>query len=434
MLEKYFQLKAHGTNPKQEFMAGVTTFITMSYIIFVNPNMLSSAGMNFNAVLFATCVSAAAASLIMGLYANYPFALAPGMGINAYFTYAVVLGMGYAWETALGAVFISGVIFIILTALRLREVLIRAIPNGIKLGTSLGIGLFITFIGLKNAGIIVAHPATLVGLGDLTQPAVLVGIVGLLLTASLIARKTQGAILWGIIASTVLALLAGVAQLPDAIFGLPAVTDIETTFLAFDLKAAIMLGVLEIIFVFLFVDMFDTIGCVLGLSKQAGYLDEKGELPRANRVLMADSIGTTVGACLGTSTVTTYLESASGIAEGGRTGLTAVVVGGLFLVALIFTPIIGVVPAVATAPALIIIGGLMLQNALHIEYDDMSEVIPAFLTMIMMPLTFSIATGLAFGFISYPIVKALSGRIREVSPLVWALAALFLARFAFLAE
>lgn len=415
-------------------MAGVTTFVTMGYIIFVNPAMLSDAGMNFNAVLFATCVSAAIATILMGLYANYPFALAPGMGINAYFTYGVVLGMGYDWQTALGAVFISGVAFIILTLIKARELIMNAIPKGIKVGTVLGIGLFIAFIGLKNAGIIVKHPATMVTIGSITQPAVLVAIFGLLLIAVLVSRKIKGAILWGILASTLLAIMTGVSNAPTAVFGVPTLSDVSMTFFQMDIKAAITIGLLEIIFVFLFVDIFDSIGTMTGLSKQAGYLDANGKLPRADKALMADGVGTTVGACLGTSTVTAYIESASGIAEGGRTGLTAVVVGVLFLLALFFTPIIGAVPAVATAPALIIVGALMLQNVRDLDFDDMSEVIPAFLTMIMMPLTFSIATGLAFGFISYPIIKALSGKLRDVSFMVWILGALFVLRFIFLAE
>ncbi|ADU65893.1 NCS2 family permease [Desulfurispirillum indicum] len=434
MLESMFRLSANKTNVRQELMAGVTTFVTMGYIIFVNPAMLSDAGMNFNAVLFATCVSAAIATILMGLYANYPFALAPGMGINAYFTYGVVLGMGYDWQTALGAVFISGVAFIILTLIKARELIMNAIPKGIKVGTVLGIGLFIAFIGLKNAGIIVKHPATMVTIGSITQPAVLVAIFGLLLIAVLVSRKIKGAILWGILASTLLAIMTGVSNAPTAVFGVPTLSDVSMTFFQMDIKAAITIGLLEIIFVFLFVDIFDSIGTMTGLSKQAGYLDANGKLPRADKALMADGVGTTVGACLGTSTVTAYIESASGIAEGGRTGLTAVVVGVLFLLALFFTPIIGAVPAVATAPALIIVGALMLQNVRDLDFDDMSEVIPAFLTMIMMPLTFSIATGLAFGFISYPIIKALSGKLRDVSFMVWILGALFVLRFIFLAE
>ncbi|MBB5021245.1 NCS2 family permease [Desulfurispira natronophila] len=434
MLESLFKLSARKSNVRQECTAGITTFVTMGYIIFVNPSMLSSTGMNFNAVLFATCVSAAIATLLMGLYANYPFALAPGMGINAYFTYGVVLGMGYDWQTALGAVFISGIAFIILTLVRARELIMNSIPMGIKIGTVTGIGLFIAFIGLKNAGIIVENPATLVSLGNLTNAPVLVSIFGILAISVLVARKIRGAILWGILASTILAIMMGVSQVPDSVFGTPSLSDVSTTFLQMDIKAAITIGLLEIIFVFLFVDIFDSIGTITGLSKQAGYLDENGKLPNADKTLMADGVGTTVGACLGTSTVTAYIESASGIAEGGRTGLTAVVVGICFLLALLFTPIIGAVPAVATAPALIIVGAMMLQNITDLKFKDMSEVIPAFLTMIMMPLTFSIATGLAFGFISYPIIKTLSGKVREVSFMVWLLAALFVLRFIFLSE
>lgn len=435
MLESIFGLRANNTSLRQEMTAGLTTFITMGYIVFVNPSILAEAGMNFNGVLFATCVAAALGCFVMGFLANYPFALAPGMGINAYFTYAVVLGMGHSWQTALGAVLISGLLFIFLTLIRAREVIVRAIPESIRIGTALGIGLFISFIGFKNAGIVVDHPATLVGLGNMLDTGVLVSVLGLLVTGILVARRIRGGILIGILSATLLAVFTGLAQRPESLIGLPQSADIAAVAFEFDLMAALKLGFLEIVFVFLFVDMFDTIGSVLGLSRQAGYTsDTQRELPRINRVLMADSVASTAGAMLGTSTVTTYIESASGISEGGRTGLTAVTVGVLFLLALVFTPIVGIVPAQATAPALIIVGAYMLRNATALDYDDMSETIPAFLTMITMPLSFSIATGLAFGFISYPIIKVLSGRAREVSAITWVLAALFLARFIFLAE
>jgi AGZA family xanthine/uracil permease-like MFS transporter len=429
MLERLFRLQENGTTVRTELEAGLTTFLTMAYILVVNPLILSEAGVPIEGALFATAVSAAIGSVLMGLLANYPFALAPGMGLNAYFTYSVVLGLGVPWQTALGAVFISGIVFILLTLGRIRELVVRAIPLPLKLATGAGIGLFIAFLGLKNAGIVAASPATLVTLGEVTTLPVLIAIVGLIVTAALMARGWKSSIIVGIVLTAVAAYLTGVATPPS---GIVAVPDASGTFLAMDLKGALALGLFQVIFVFLFVDLFDTVGTLIGLGAQAGFLTKDGELPRAQRALMADAVATSAGAVLGTSTVTSYIESATGVAEGGRTGLTAVVVGVLFLLAVFFSPLAAAVPAVATAPALIIVGSLMLKNALGIDWNDTTDAVPSFLTIIAMPLTFSIANGLALGFIAYPLIKLLAGRAKEVSPLVYVLAALFVLRYAYL--
>jgi adenine/guanine/hypoxanthine permease len=429
VLERLFRLRENGTDVRTELEAGVTTFLTMAYILAVNPLILAEAGVPIEGALFATAAAAGVGSILMGLLANYPFALAPGMGLNAYFTYSVVLGMGVPWQTALGAVFISGVVFIVLTLARIRELVIRAIPMALKLATGAGIGLFIAFIGFRNAGLVAASPATLVTLGEVTTLPAVLAVLGLSLTAALLARGWKSAIIVGIVATALAAYLAGVAPPPTAIVAVP---DPTGTLMQMDVAGALGLGLLQVVFVFLFVDLFDTVGTLVGLGRQAGYLTEEGELPRANRALMADSVATTAGAMLGTSTVTAYIESATGVAEGGRTGLTAVTVGALFFLAIFFSPIAAAVPAVATAPALIIVGSLMLKSALAIVWEDPTEAVPAFVTLIAMPLTFSIANGLALGFISYPLVKMLAGRWREVSPLVVIVALLFVMRFLYL--
>lgn len=430
LLERWFGLREAGTTVRTELEAGVTTFLTMAYILVVNPQILGDAGVPIEGALFATAASAALGSILMGLIANYPFALAPGMGLNAYFTYTVVLGLGVPWQTALGAVFISGITFILLTIGRIRELVIRGIPLTLKLATGAGIGLFIAFIGLRNAGVVVANEATMVTLGDLTSLPVLLAMGGLVLTAALMARGWKTAIIGGIIATAAAAYVTGVAEPPRGIVSIP---DPSSTFMAMDVRGAISLGLLQVVFVFLFVDLFDSVGTLVGLGRQAGYLTPSGELPRAQRALMADAVATTAGATMGTSTVTAYVESATGVAEGGRTGLTAVTVGGLFLLAIFFSPIAAAVPAVATAPALIIVGSLMLRAVTSIDWNDATEAVPAFLTIIGMPLTYSIANGLALGFISYPIIKVLAGRGREVGILAYSLALLFVLRFAFIA-
>lgn len=428
-LERAFHLRAHGTTVRTEVEAGLTTFLTMAYVLAVNPLILHQAGVPVAGALFATAVAAAVGCFLMGALANYPFATAPGMGLNAYFTYAVVLGLHYPWQTALGAVFLSGVVFLVLTLLRIRELVVKAIPLGLKLATGAGIGLFIAFIGLKNAGVVGASEATFVTLGKITSLPTILAIAGLIVTAALMARGWKSAIMVGIILTAAAAYLTGVAQPPTAVMALP---DASGTFLKMDVRGALGLGLLHVVFVFFFVDLFDTVGTVVGLGHQAGFLTPEGDLPKAQRALLTDSIATIVGATLGTSTVTAYIESATGVAEGGRTGLTAVVVGILFLFAVFFSPLAAGIPAMATAPALIVVGSLMLKGALEVRWDDETEAIPAFLTMIGMPLTFSIANGLALGFVSYPAIKLLAGRGREVSPLVYVLAALFVIRYAYL--
>lgn len=429
VLERFFRLRENGTTVRTEVEAGLTTFLTMAYILAVNPLILSEAGVPIEGALFATALSAALGTLVMGLLANYPFALAPGMGLNAYFTYSVVLGMGVPWQTALGAVFLSGVAFILLTLGRVRELVIKAIPLTIKLATGAGIGLFIAFIGFRNAGLITASEATFVTLGRVTALPTLLALGGLILTAALMARGWKSAIIVGILATAAAAFLTGVGTPPERLFSVP---DVRSTFLAMDVRGALGLGLLQVVFVFLFVDLFDSVGTLVGLGRQAGFLTPEGDLPRAQKALMADAVATTVGATLGTSTVTAYIESATGVAEGGRTGLTAVTAGLLFAVAVFLSPLATAVPAIATAPALIIVGSLMLKAVLSLAWDDPTEAVPAFLTLIGMPLTFSIANGLAIGFISYPLLKVLAGRAREVSPLVYVLALLFVLRFAYL--
>jgi AGZA family xanthine/uracil permease-like MFS transporter len=424
-----FKLSENKTTVRTELAAGLTTFLTMAYIIFVNPQILSDAGVPRDGALFATCLSAAVGSLIMGLLANYPFALAPGMGLNAYFTYTVVKTMGYDWRVALGAVFISGVVFLILTLARIRAMIVDAIPMTMKTSVAAGIGLFIAFIGLKNAGVIMAAPVTLVTLGHITSKSALLALGGLIVTTALMARGHKAAIIIGIFLVTAAAILLGLSKLPSGAIQTP---DVSSTFMKLGVGAALKLGALDVVFIFLFVDLFDTIGSLMGLGRQAGYLTPDGKMPRVNRALFADAIATIAGSIFGTSTVVTYIESATGVSEGGRTGLTAVTVAGLFVVAMFFAPIAGAIPPIATAPALIITGALMIGAVTSIKWGDMTEAVPAFLTMLAMPLTFSIANGLALGFIFYPLLKVLTGRWREASPLVYVLAGLFILRYAYL--
>ncbi len=429
-IEEYFEFEKYNTNMKVETLAGITTFMTMAYIIFVNPQILSTAGMDFGAVMVATCIASAIATLIMGLYAKYPFALAPGMGLNAYFTYGVCLGMGIDWRVALGAVFISGILFIILTLTKIRTWIFNVIPNAIKYGTAVGIGLFIAFIGLKNAGIIVDSKATLVTLGNLTEPSALLALFGIFLTSILVSRNVIGAILIGIIVTSLIGMILGISPFPEGIISMPP--SVEPTFLKLDIIGALNLGLLTIVLAFFFVDMFDTLGTLSALASQAGYLDKDGKLPRVEKALMADATGTVVGSLFGTSTVTTYIESASGIALGGRTGFVSVVVAILFLLSLFFYPVVKAIPPYATASALVIVGALMMKSIKNIDFDDYTEAIPAFITLLTIPLTFSIATGLALGFITYPILKVFTGRWREVHWLVYVLAAIFALRFIYL--
>lgn len=427
MLETLFKLREHGTNVKTEVLAGFTTFLTMAYIIFVNPAILSETGMDFKAVFVATCIAAALGSAVMGLVANYPIALAPGMGLNAYFTFSVVKGMGVSWQVALGAVFLSGVIFMVVSLFKVREAIVNAIPHSLKLAISAGVGLFLAIIALKNAGIVVAHPATLVTLGNVHDPKVLLAIFGFLLILALEYRKITGGVIIGVLVVTVLAILLGYQQF-NGVFSMPP--SIEPTFMQMDLEGALTAGLLGVVFVFFFVDLFDTTGTLVGVSHRAGLLDSEGKLPRLKKALMADSTAIVAGAALGTSSCTAYVESAAGTAVGGRTGLTAVVVALLFLAALFLSPLAGAVPAYATAPALCYVAVLMARGLAEINWDDLTESAPAVITAVAMPFTFSIADGIAFGFISYAGLKLLAGRHKDISPAVIVIAGLWILKFA----
>ncbi|NLA57910.1 MAG: NCS2 family permease [Firmicutes bacterium] len=414
-------------------MAGITTFMTMAYIIFVNPSICSETGMPFAAVMYATIASSVLATVLMAFLANYPFALAPGMGLNAYFTYSVVLGMGMPWQTALGAVFISGVVFLVLSVSRVREEIVNAVPGTLKSAIGAGIGLFIAFIGLKGSGIMVSDPATYVAIGKLTEPNTVVTIIGLVITSILLVRGVRGAILYGILISTAVAIPFGVTTFPKGIVQWPSLSAWEPILFKLDIGGALRWGIFDVIFAFLFVDMFDTVGTLIGVSTRGGFLDEKGHLPRADRALLSDSIGTIAGAMFGTPTVTTYVESAAGVAAGGRTGLTALTTAVCFALAAFFLPIVSIVPEAATAPALILVGVMMMGAITRIDWNDFSEAIPALLTLAGMPFTFSIANGIAFGFISYSVIKLLSGKGKEVHWVIHVLALLFVLRFIYLA-
>ena len=414
---------------RRELVGGLTTFMTMAYIVVINPQILAQAGMPSDGVVFATCISAAVASLVMGLYANYPIAMAPGMSLNAYFTYSVCLGMGIPWRTALGVVFLSGVLFVLLTITRVREQIVNGIPNCLKHSTAAGIGMFIAFVGLRNAKLVVANPATFVGIGNVSLLEVQAACFGIVFTVILMARKVNGAILIGIAGTMLLGILRGLTHWPTAWLSIPHPAG---TFLQLDLRAAVHLGLFEIVFAFLFVDLFDNVGTLVGVCEQGGFVKD-GRIPRVGRALLADGVGTVFGALTGTSTVTSYIESASGVAAGARTGLSNVFVALLFLMAVFFSPIAGAIPAFATAPALILVGALMTQSISHVAWDDFTEAFPAFLTMLTMPLTFSIATGLSLGVIGYTVVKVGAGRYREVSIVLWILTLLFILRYVYLA-
>lgn len=430
-LEEYFELSQLGTNLRTELLAGLTTFLTMSYIVFVNPSILAETGMAPAAVTAATCLAAAAGSLGMGLFARHPIALAPGMGINAYFTYGVVLGMGVAWQTALGAVFLSGVVFLLLTLVGVRQRIVEAIPREIYHATAAGIGLFLALIGLRNAGLIVDDPATLVTLGDLSQPATLLAIAGLLGIAGMLAWRVKGAMLLGILGGAAVAIASGITEWRPGSLDIDAIG--QTAF-ELDIAGAFELGLLEIVFVFLFVDFFDTVGTILAVATRAGLVSSDGKIPRLGRMLTVDASATMIGALSGTSTTTCYIESSAGVAAGGRSGLTAVVVGVLFLLALPLAPVIGLIPAAATAPALILVGSMMASAVREIDWDDVTISVPAFLTLLTIPLTYSIANGLAIGFLAYDALKILRGEGGKVPWLTHVLAALFLARFVYLAS
>jgi adenine/guanine/hypoxanthine permease len=429
-LERYFEFKALGADWKTEILAGATTFITMAYIVFVNPTILQETGMPFTAVVAATCLSAAFGSIAMGAYARYPIALAPGMGLNAYFTYTVVKGMGIPWQTALGAVFLSGVAFFILTLTGIRQLIVSAIPPELYAAVAAGVGLFIAFIGLKNAGIIVPDPATTVALGNLRDPNTLLAIFGLLLIAGLLAWGVRAAMLLGILATTLTGAALGLVSWHPQSYKL---TEISATAFKLDIASTLKIGLIEIVFVFLFVDLFDNIGTLVAVGKKARlFVDNK--IPRIERIFLADASATIVGSLTGTSTVVSYIESSAGVAAGGRTGVTAIVTGLLFVAALFVAPLVGAIPAAATAPALIIVGSFMASAVGEIDWADFTVAVPAFLTMMMIPLTFSIANGLAFGFTTFTLLKIFRGEFRRVNAVVYILTLLFLLRFYYMGK
>jgi AGZA family xanthine/uracil permease-like MFS transporter len=429
LLERYFGLAENQTTVRRELLGGLTTFLTMAYIVVVNPQILAKAGVPIEGVVFATCASAAVATLVMGLYANYPIALAPGMSLNAYFTYTVCLGMHVPWRTALGVIFFSGVVFLILTVSRVREQIVNGIPDCLKHSTAGGIGMFIAFVGLRNANLVVANPATFVSLGSFANHEAQLACVGLAIMLVLMTRKVSGAILIGILATTLLGMLRGMAEWPTKIFSLPHPS---STWLQLDLRGALHLGLFEIIFVFLFVDLFDNVGTLVGVCEQAGLVKD-GKIPRVGRALISDAVGTVFGSLTGTSTVTSYIESAAGVAVGARTGLANVFTAALFLLAAFCAPLAAAIPGYATAPALILVGALMTESLGRVEWSEFTEAVPAFVTLLATPLTFSIATGLSLGLISYTLVKIASGKFREISAVIWILTALFILRYVYLA-
>jgi AGZA family xanthine/uracil permease-like MFS transporter len=437
MLDRIFALKRNGTTVRTEVFAGFTTFLTMAYIVVVNPSILGQTGMPLAAVAAATCVAAGVGSILMGVMSNYPLALAPGMGLNAYFTFTVVKGLGVPWQTALGCVFLSGVAFLILTAVGARQLIVNAIPRSLFSAVAGGVGLFIAFIGFKDAGIVVSNPATTVALGTLASPPVALSLLGLIAIAALQAWKVKGAILFGILGTTLVGWAMGLAH-PGAASA--SLADMSATAFrlnipgALNLKGGFGAALIEIVFVFLFVDLFDNVGTLVAVTKRAGFVQPDGTIPRLSRILFADSIATLIGALAGTSTVTSYVESAAGVEVGGRTGLTSVVVGVLFLLTLLFAPWVQAIPAAATAPALILVGAMMMGALTEVEWFEPLEAIPAFLTLIMIPLSFSIANGLAFGIVSHAVLTLVTGRARRGDWLLFLLAALFVLRFVYLSK
>lgn len=429
MLERYFGLAEAGTTVRVEVLAGVTTFLTMAYIIVVNPSILAVAGMDKDSVFVATCLAAALSCFIMGLYANYPIALAPGMGLNAFFAFGMVKGMGLSWETALGAIFCSSVLTVALSLSPARAWIFDGIPKALKFGIAGGIGLFLAIIGLKNAGLVVDHPATLITLGDVKQPAVILAAIGFMVMVALEARKFPGAIIIAILGTTAAGVILGLSPFHGIVSAPPS---IAPTFLKLDIWGALQFGVISTILVLMFVDLFDTAGTLVGVSQRAGLLTADGKLPRLKKALVADSSASLIGSLLGTSNTTSYIESAAGVEAGGRTGLVAVVVGLLFLAALVFAPLANTVPAYATAPALVLVACYMAKGLVDLDWGDITEYAPGMIAAISMPFTFSIAHGIAFGFIAYAAIKTLAGRPGEVSGAVWTIAILFVLKFAFL--
>ncbi len=438
-MEKFFKLKEHNTNTRTEVLAGITTFMTMAYILAVNPGILSASGMDFGAVFTATVLSSVIATLAMALLANYPFALAPGMGLNAFFAFTVAAN--YGWQMALVAVFIEGVLFLLLSAVNVREAIFNAIPKNLKHAVGVGIGMFIAFIGLKNAGIIIADPATAVALGDITSVSAILALVGTIVTVVFVAKKVRGALLWGILITYALGLFCEVAGIyvpnpeagaysliPSAIVSLPPSIsgyNILAAFSSISFSGVNIMDIVVVVFAFLFVDVFDTIGTLIGVSTKAGLLDKDGKLPKVKQALFADALGTTVGAALGTSTVTTYIESAAGVSDGGRTGLTSLVTAGCFFLALFFSPLFSVIPAFATAPALIVVGLFMLEAITRIDFKDYTESFPAFISIVIMPFTGSISDGIIFGILSYVALKLFTKKSKEINPVMVVVSILF---------
>jgi AGZA family xanthine/uracil permease-like MFS transporter len=429
MLEQLFKLSENKTNVRTEIVAGVTTFLTMAYIIFVNPSILSKAGMPFGPVFAATCLAAAVGTLLMAFLANYPIALAPGMGLNAYFAFVVVGVMKYSWQVALGCVFISGVIFFIISVLPIREWIVNAIPKSLKMAIAAGIGLFLALIAFENASIVVANPATLVTHGDLKTWPVLMATLGFILIVALEHRRVIGGVIIGILVVTIVSIIFGYQKF-GGVFDMPP--SVAPVFLQMDLGGALKVGLVTVVFAFLFVDLFDNTGTLIALAHRGGFMRPDGTVPRLHRALMSDSGAAMIGAAIGTSTTTSYIESASGIAAGGRTGLTAVTVAVLFLLALFVAPLAGSIPPYATAPALLYVACLMMRGLVEIEWDDLTEAAPAVITAIAMPFTFSIAEGIAFGFISYAGIKVVSGRWSDIHPAVGILAVLFVIKYLYI--
>ena len=429
MLDKFFKLKEHNTTIKTEIMAGFSTFLAMVYIIVVNPQILSITGMDYGAVFVATCLAAAIGSALMGLLSNYPIALAPGMGINAFFTFTVVASMGYSWQVALGCIFWSGIIFVLLSLFKAREWIINAIPKSLKYAISVGIGMFLAMIALKNAGIITSHDATLVTLGNIKAFEPLSAAVGFFIITALYVRNIKASIIIGILSVTLIAFVFGKVSYQGFLSMPPSVIP---TFMQLNFKAAFDLALLPVIFAFLFVDLFDTSGTLIAVADKANLLDDDGNLPKVDRALLADSSATVIGSLIGTSSTTSYIESAAGVASGGRTGLTAVTTSLLFLLILFFSPIAAMIPAYATAPALLFVAVLMVSSIKNINWDDLSESAPVVITTLMMPLTFSITEGIALGFISYATIKLLSGKRKELNLSIYIIAILFIAKYIFL--
>jgi len=456
VLEKLFELSVRKTDVRTEIVGGVTTFMTMAYILFVNPSILSSAGMDKNAILLATALSAGIVSIMMGVFVNYPIALAPGMGLNAFYAFTVVIGMGVSWQTALGAVFISGLVFIALTVTQIRQLLVEALPGSLKHAITVGIGLFITIIGLKLSGILQirlslipptleklittkgnATPLpfeTIMEMGKILEPHILLAIIGLTIIVVLMARGVKGSMLMGIILTTIIGIFMGVVKVPPAFSPIAFPDFSKNNFLQLDIMGALNMGLLTIIFTFTFVELFDTMGTLVGTASRAGLMDKQGHFPGMGKAMLVDATGVSLGALLGTSTITAYIESAAGVAAGARTGLAAVTTGILFILALFFIPLAGLIPDAATAPALIIVGALMMESVLQIDFNDFSEAFPAFLTIVLMPFTYSIANGISAGLVFYPLLKLITGKGRDVHWIIYSLAILVLVRFLFLAD